>query len=130
MIWTLVKRKIARTKKTLKDRNSIVVKICRLHSHIPIDETSAKIVDCELLDLRDTECFVDSLMKRSASRFIERQDEKQDILDENKPIEMSGELDLQSMVGKVVMGKVDDWRKKPMNMRKIELWVANIILKN
>ena len=60
-------------------------------------------------------------MKRSASRFIERQDEKQDILDENKPIEMSGKLDLNSMVGKVVMGKVDDWRKKPMSMRKIEL---------
>ena len=60
-------------------------------------------------------------MKRSASRFIERQDEKQVILDENKPIEMSGELDLSSMVGKVVMGKVDDWRKKPMSMRKIEL---------
>ena len=54
-------------------------------------------------------------------QFIERQDEKQEILDENKPIEMSGELDLQSMVGKVVMGKVDDWRKKPMSMRKIEL---------
>ena len=105
----------------LKDWNSIVVKICRLHSHIPIDETSAKIIDCNLLDLRDTEWFVDSLMKRSASRFIERQDEKQDILDENKPIEMSGELDLKSMVGKVVMGKVDDWRKKPISMRKIEL---------
>ena len=91
--------------KNITDRNSIVVKICRLHSHIPIDETSAKIVDCELLDLRDTDCFIDSLMKRSASRFIERQDEKQVILDENKPIEMSGELDLSSMVGKVVMGK-------------------------
>ena len=38
---------------------------------------------------------------------------KNKILDENKPIEMSGELDLSSMVGKVVMGKVDDWRKKP-----------------
>ena len=34
---------------------------------------------------------------------------------------MSGELDLKSMVGKVVMGKVDDWRKKPISMRKIEL---------
>ena len=44
-----------------------------------------------------------------------------EIMDINKPIEMSGELDLSSMVGKVVMGKVDDWRKKPMNMRKIEL---------
>ena len=74
----------------LQDRNSIVVKICRLHSHIPIDETSAKIVDCELLDLRDTDCFIDSLMKRSASRFIERQDEKQDILDENKPRASAG----------------------------------------
>ena len=114
-------KSIFKIEEYLQDRNSIVVKICRLHSHIPIDETSAKIVDCNLLDLRDTDCFVDSLMKRSASRFIERQDEKQDVLDENKPIEMSGELDLSSMVGKVVMGKVDDWRKKPMNMRKIEL---------
>ena len=34
---------------------------------------------------------------------------------------MSGELDFTSMVGKVIMGKVDDWRKKPISMRKIEL---------
>ena len=50
--------------------------------------------------------FIDSLMKKSGARFIQRQDEKQDILDENKPIEMSsGELDLKVWLVKLLRVK-------------------------
>ena len=34
----------------LSDRNSIVVKICNLHSQKPIDDYTAKIVDCDTND--------------------------------------------------------------------------------
>ena len=105
----------------LADRNSIVVKICNLHSQKPIDDYNAKIVDCDNLDTTDVEIFVDDLMKKSGSRRIQRQEEKLPILKENIPEEVSGELDLQSLVGKVIEGKVDNWRKKVLKMRKVEL---------
>tara|TARA_Y100001938_G_C8063566_1_gene418792 strand:+ start:709 stop:1059 length:351 start_codon:yes stop_codon:yes gene_type:complete len=105
----------------LKDRNSIVVRICRLHSHIPIDDYTAKIVDCNDLDTTDIDMFVDGLMKKSGIRRIKIQEEKSPILKENIPDKIDGELDLQSLVGKVVEGKVDDWRRKPIKMREVEL---------
>ena len=105
----------------LSDRDSIAVKICNLHSQKPIDEYSAKIVDCDNLDTTDIDMFVDGLMKKSGARRIQTQEEKLPILKENIPEQVSGELDLQSLVGKVIEGKVDDWRKKPIKMRKIEL---------
>ena len=105
----------------LSDRNSIVVKVCNLHSQIPIDDYTAKIVDCNDLDATDVEIFIDDLMKKSGGRRIKTQEENLPILKENVPEQVSGELDLQNLVGRVIEGKVDDWRKKPLKMRKIEL---------
>ena len=105
----------------LPERDSIVVKICNLHSQKSIDDYTAKIVDCNDLDTTDIDMFVDGLMKKSGGRRIKTQEEKLPILKENIPEQVSGELDLRSLVGKVIEGKVDDWRKKPLKMRKVEL---------
>tara|TARA_S200000501_G_scaffold198443_1_gene186782 strand:+ start:808 stop:1155 length:348 start_codon:yes stop_codon:yes gene_type:complete len=105
----------------LPDRDSIVVKICNLHSQKSIDDYTAKIVDCNDLDTTDIDMFVDGLMKKSGSRRVKIQEEKLPILEENTPEQISGELDLQSLVGKVIEGKVDDWRRKPLKMKKVEL---------
>ena len=105
----------------LSDRDSIVVKVCKLHSPKPIDEYAAKIVDCDDLDTTDVEIFVDGLMKKFGSSRIKNQEEKLPILKQNIPEKVSGEIDLQSLVGKVIEGKVDDWRKKSLKMRKVEL---------
>ena len=105
----------------LSDRNSIVVKVFNLHSQKPIDDYAAKIVDCDDLDTTDVDMFVDGLMKKFGSSRIKNQEEKLPILKQNIPEKLSGEIDLQSLVGKVIEGKVDDWRKKPLKMRKVEL---------
>ena len=105
----------------LSDRDSIVVKICNLHSQKPIDEYSAKIVDCDDLDTTDVEMFVDGLMKKSGARRIKTQEEKLPILKENTPEQVSGEVNIENLIGKVIEGKVDDWRKKSLKMRKVEL---------
>mgnify|MGYP005665330743 FL=1 len=105
----------------LSDRDSIVVKICNLHSQKPIDEYSAKIVDCDDLDTTDVEMFVDGLMKKSGARRIKTQEEKLPILKENIPEQVSGEVNIENLIGKVIEGKVDDWRKKALKMRKVEL---------
>ena len=54
-------------------------------------------------------------------RRVKIQEEKLTILEENTPEQISGELDLQSLVSKVIEGKVDDWRRKPLKMKKVEL---------
>ena len=95
--------------------------MCNLHSSKPIDDYTSKIVDCNDLDTTDIDMFVDGLMKKSGARRIQTQEEKLPILKQNIPEQVSGELDLQSLVGKVIEGKVDDWRKKPLKMRRIEL---------
>ena len=105
----------------LSDRDSIVVKICNLHSQKPIDEYSAKIVDCDDLDTTDVEMFVDGLMKKSGARRIKTQEEKLPILKENMPEQVSGEVNIENLIGKVIEGKVDDWRRKSLKMRKVEL---------
>ena len=105
----------------LSDRDSIVVKMCNLHSQKPIDEYSAKIVDCDDLDTTDVEMFVDGLMKKSGARRIKTQEEKLPILKENIPEQVSGEVNIENLIGKVIEGKVDDWRKKSLKMRKVEL---------
>ena len=112
---------IIKIDKYLSDRDSIVVKICNLHSQKPIDEYSAKIVDCDDLDTTDVEMFVDGLMKKSGARRIKTQEEKLPILKENIPEQVSGEVNIENLIGKVIEGKVDDWRKKSLKMRKVEL---------
>ena len=97
------------------------MKICNLHSQKPIDEYSAKIVDCDDLDTTDVEMFVDGLMKKSGARRIKTQEEKLPILKENIPEQVSGEVNIENLIGKVIEGKVDDWRKKSLKMRKVEL---------
>jgi len=105
----------------LSDRDSIVVKVCKLHSPKPIDEYAAKIVDCDDLDTTDVEIFVDGLMKKFGSSRVVNQEEKLPILKENIPEKVNGELDFENIIGKVLEGKVDDWRKKALKMRKVEL---------
>ena len=78
-------------------------------------------MDCDDLDTTDVEIFVDGLMKKFGSSRVVNQEERLPILKENIPEKVNGELDLQSIVGKVIEGKVDDWRKKALKMRKVEL---------
>jgi len=112
---------IIKIEEYLSDRDSIVVKVCKLHSPKPIDEYAAKIVDCDDLDTTDVEMFVDGLMKKFGSSRVVNQEEKLPILKENIPEKVNGELDFENIIGKVLEGKVDDWRKKALKMRKVEL---------
>ena len=49
-----------------------------------------------------------------------RQDEKQGIIESNKPVEITGELDFEKLIGVVVQGRVSI-KTKLLKMRKIEL---------
>ena len=99
---------------------TIEVKLCRLHSHKPIDEYSAKAVGLDKLDLEDYSSFVDSLCRVTDHR-INVQDENELILKENIPIKVDGELDIHNLIDKVIEGKIYDRGTCLLKMRRIEL---------
>ena len=104
----------------LQEKNSVVVKTCRLYSHKSIDEFGAKVVNCDDLNMTDCETFIESLVNKVSQNRIETQDEKQGIIESNIPVEITGELDFEKLVGVVVQGRVSK-KTKLLKMRKIEL---------
>ena len=111
---------ILKIQKYYPDDKTIEVKLCRLHSHKPIDEYSAKAVGLDKLDLEDYSSFVDSLCRVTDHR-INVQDENELILKENIPIKVDGELDIHNLIDKVIEGKIYDRGTCLLKMRRIEL---------
>ena len=104
--------------------NCISVKFCRLHSTKSIDDYKGKLVSCDDLDVSTCESFVKSLMEKSGSRRITKEEESEPILDSNKSEIITGKLNMNDLVGKVIEANVEtvDPRNRFMlSMRKVEL---------
>ena len=104
--------------------NCISVKFCRLHSTKSIDDYNGKLVNCDDLDVSTCESFVKSLMEKSGSRRITKEEESEPILDSNKSEIITGKLNMNDLVGKVIEANVEtvDPRNRFMlSMRKVEL---------
>ena len=104
----------------LPERNSVVFKTCRLNSHKSIDEFEAKVIDCHDLNMTDCETFIESLVNKVSQNRIDTQDEKQGVLESNKPVEITGELDFEKLIGVVVQARVSN-RTRLLKMRKVDL---------
>ena len=107
-----------------EDTNCISVKFCRLHSTKSIDDYSSKLVSCDDLNVSSCESFVKSLMEKSGSRRITSEEEGEPILDSNKSEIITGNLNINDLVGKVIEANVEviDPRNRFMlSMRKVEL---------
>ena len=105
----------------IPERNSVVFKTCRLNSHKPIDEYEDIVVDCHDLNMTDCETFIESLINKVSNDRIESQDESEGILDSNIPVEITGELDFQRLIGVVVQGRLSNKINRRLKMRRIEL---------
>ena len=113
----------------LPERNSIIIKTCRLHSHKSIDDYFSVIVDLnnfDLYDTYDTNDLIDDLLEYFAIRKINSQDQKESILESNQPQELNETLDFNSIIGKVFMGETFDaarlhGKTKKLKMRRVEL---------
>tara|TARA_B100000519_G_C13893879_1_gene274257 strand:+ start:160 stop:504 length:345 start_codon:yes stop_codon:yes gene_type:complete len=104
----------------LPDTQQIVIKLCRLHSHKTIDEHRTFAIEISDLDMLDNESFIDTLIYK-VKHLIQEQDENQPVLDDNTPIEIDGELDIQNLVGKVIEGKIYHRETRLLKMRRVEL---------
>ena len=104
----------------LENENYIVFRIARLNSHKKINEHRTFSVDCSDLDTTDTESFIDSLIYKY-KHLIQEQDENQELLKENIPVDVDEELDLKSIVGKVIEGRAFDRSTRMLKMKRIQL---------
>ena len=113
-------RVIIKIDEYLEDENYIVFRIARLNSHKKINDHRTFSVDCSDLDTTDTETFIDSLIIKY-KHLIQEQDENQELLKENIPVNVDEELDLKSIVGKVIEGRASDRSTRMLKMRRILL---------
>ena len=112
---------ILRINRYVPETNSVSVTFCNLHSQKPIGDYPSKLVNIDNLDTTDVEIFIDGLMKQSGARRLENQDRKLPILDDNKPVEVRGELDFENIVGKVFEARPTTRKSRPLKVRRIEL---------
>ena len=111
---------IVKIEEYLPDTQQIVIKICRLHSHKTIDDHRTFAIEIYDLDMTDNESFIDSLVFK-VKHLLEQQDENEPILDENTPIEIGGELDIENLLGKNIEGKIWYRGTRLLKMRRVEL---------
>ena len=106
----------------IREKNSVVVKTCRLHSHKSIDQYGAKVVSLDKLDLQDYSSFVDSLCRVTEHR-INVQDENELILKENEPNIFDDKIkfNIDSIIGKVFQGKFTNRSDRLLKMRRVKL---------
>jgi len=101
------------------DSNIIEVKICRISSHKPIDEFSAKTTNITQLDFTNYENLVHSIVKANINR-INSQDEKENVLKENIPDDID-EVNLESLKNKVIEYEYKDKTYTLLNMNRVNL---------
>ena len=102
----------------LPDTQQIIVRFCGSHSQKSIEDYAPFAMDLSSLDMNDCDTFVETLMMKGTS-IIKEQDNEDPVTNSGECI--SGELDLESLIGKVIEAKLETYRKGPINMRKVEL---------
>jgi len=112
-------KSIFKIEEYLPDTNQIVVRFSRLHAPQPIESYAPLALDCEHLDLYDCDSFVSSLMMKYGDRYVKEYEKNEPIKNETETI--SGKLNLRDLVGRVIEGKVDDYRRSSLNMNRVEL---------
>ena len=91
---------------------------------IKLNDYRGKLVNCDDLDVSTCESFVKSLMEKSGSRRITKQEEGEPILESNKSEIITGKLNINDLVGKVIEANVEvvyPRNRFMLPMRKIEL---------
>ena len=112
---------IFKIEKHLPDTKQIIVKFCKERSHKSIDDYGGMVLSYDGLDLSESELFIDGLMKRTGFLRIDKQEDEESILDSNKSESISGVVNLDDLVGKVIDGSVSERTIAPLNMRRVEL---------
>tara|TARA_B100000424_G_scaffold243313_1_gene212816 strand:+ start:1188 stop:1532 length:345 start_codon:yes stop_codon:yes gene_type:complete len=104
----------------LKDENRIIVRVCYRGARKSIDDYPEVVIDLNKFETFDAELFSDS-MYRNLTYKLERQEEKEPILESNIGEKIEGDLNIEDLVGKVINCGENYKKYRPLRMRKIEL---------
>ena len=103
----------------LPDTQQIVVRYARKNTHKNIDEYIESAVDLKQLDLYSCETFSKSLMRKYGEHVVDRIENETEGF--NKCEKISGKLDIQNLIGKVIEVDSDEYRREIIKMRRVEL---------
>ena len=103
----------------LPDTQQIVVRYARKNTNKNIDEYIESAVELKQLDLYNCETFSKRLMRRYGEHNIERVENETEGF--NKCEKISGKLDIQNLIGKVIEVDADEYRREIIKMKRVEL---------
>ena len=106
------------------DTRQISLSMCKSTSRKSIDEHKKTIVGLDDLDYYDSESFVKAIIDRSGNTRIREDNDSETVLPENVSEVITGDLNMQDIVGKVIEGNVHDYysrKKSILKMRRVEL---------
>ena len=103
----------------LPDTTQIVVRFARLHAPESIEKYKKVAIDYSQLDCYDSDSFVRSLMRKFGNHMVKMQEESEPI--NNQVESISGDLDIEKLIGKTIECKVDNDRREILKMRRVEL---------
>ena len=106
------------------DTRQISLSMCKATSRKSIDEHKKTIVGLDELGYYDSESFVKAIIDRSGNTRIKEDNDSETVLPENVSEVITGDLNMQDIVGKVIEGNVHDYysrKKSILKMRRVEL---------
>lgn len=112
-------KSIFKIEEYLPDTNQIVVRFSRLHAPQPIESYDSMAINCDQLKLYDCDSFISSLMMKYGERYVKEYEKNEPT--KNKTETISGKLDLQDLVGKVIECDTMNYGLSRLKVRKVEL---------
>ena len=112
---------IYKIKKFYPETNHISVSFCNLKDRQSIDSYKSRPVCLDDLDMFDIESFSESLVKKSGLRKVAEQEEKLDVIEDNKPDDIQGNFEIRDLIGKVICVKYFDRKINKLHMRRVKL---------
>ena len=103
------------------ENNHISVRFCNLKDRQSIDNYKSRPVCIDDLDMFDIESFSDGLVKKSGLRRVAEQEEKLDVIEDNKPDDIQGNFEIRDLIGKVICVKKTNRSILKLHMNRIEL---------
>ena len=115
------KKIIYKILKYFPENNHISVRFCYLKDRQSIDNYKSRPVCIDDLDMFDIESFSESLVKKSGLRRVAEQEEKLDVIEDNKPDDIQGNFEIRDLIGKIICVKYFDRKINKLHMRRVKL---------
>ena len=107
----------------LPETKQVVIRYCRKNSPKPITEYPAKAVSTQNYDVSfDSQNLVESIAQYGYKKVFNQED-KEDTLPENVPVETPDSLDIKDYVGKIICVEANDAQEmlRSRKMRRVDI---------